>query len=222
MDLARLINDKEVSETRLKDHIRNLDANNQNMQQLMYETHARAEQLQLQRDAVIARSREVEEKLQNALAREDGLQKQAREHEDRLARYEDALNQLNGWPLVAASANNIPVVAAAASSSPFLPPPAALGSRLSPDPLGQYRRSGVYAMPGVQALSSGYPLLSTPLPLHATAYAPALQVGAGEYVMSMDVMTSSMPPPQGGRVVSPMPQVQRVQRSWSPSKPLVV
>ena len=144
MDLARLINDKEVSETRLKDHIRNLDANNQNMQQLMYETHARAEQLQLQRDAVIARSREVEEKLQNALAREDGLQKQAREHEDRLARYEDALNQLNGWPLVAASANNIPVVAAAASSSPFLPPPAALGSRLSPDPLGQYRRSGAF------------------------------------------------------------------------------
>jgi hypothetical protein len=210
VDLARLINDKEVSETRLKDHIRNLDANNQNMQQLMYETHARAEQLQLQRDAVIARSREVEEKLQNALAREEGLRKQAKEHEDRLARYEDALNQLNGWPLVAASANNIPAVAAAVSSSPFLPPPAALGSRLSPDPLGHYRRSGVYGMPGVEALSSGYPLLSTPL--LAPAYAP---VGAAEYVMTMA-------PPQAGRVVSPMPQVQRVQRSWSPSKPLVV
>jgi hypothetical protein len=39
------------------------------MQQLMYETHARAEQLQLERDAVIARSREIEERLLHALSR---------------------------------------------------------------------------------------------------------------------------------------------------------
>ena len=42
---------------------------NQHMQQVMYETHARAEQLQLERDTILARSREVEEKLAYSLSR---------------------------------------------------------------------------------------------------------------------------------------------------------
>ena len=39
------------------------------MQQVMYETHARAEQMQLERDSHIVRANDLEERLKQALAR---------------------------------------------------------------------------------------------------------------------------------------------------------
>jgi len=197
------------------------------MQQLMYETHARAEQLQLERDAVIARSREIEERLLHALSREDGLKKVEAEQKDRLERYEQALNQLNGWPLVAASGNNISNVAASLNENTS---PLALASRdmsrlniapslniapnLSPPLLGARMLNDRPLMMG------GDPLGRPGMYGLAGSYVPNLGVGGPSLVMPPPSYVLPNHPP--GRVISPVPQVRSVQRSWSPSKPLVV
>jgi hypothetical protein len=105
-DLVRMINDKDLSEQRLTEHIRNLDANNVKMQKAMYATHARAEQMQLERDSALHRWKDMEDRLNQAL---HVLKCENSAQADRLKRYEDALNQLNGWPLVADSAHAITV-----------------------------------------------------------------------------------------------------------------
>jgi hypothetical protein len=58
---VRMINDKDLSEQRLTD-IPDLDANNAKMQKVMYATHARAEQMQLERDSALHRAKDMEER----------------------------------------------------------------------------------------------------------------------------------------------------------------
>ena len=105
-DLVRMINNKDLSEQQLTEHIRNLDANNVKMQKAMYATYARAEQMQLERDSALHRWKDKEDRLNQSL---HVLKCENSAQADRLKRYEDALNQLNGWPLVADSAHPITV-----------------------------------------------------------------------------------------------------------------
>ena len=146
-DLARMINDKELSEQRLNEHIRNLDANNVKMQKVMYETHARAEQMQLERDSALHRAKDLEDRLNQALHREEALKSENGMQSERLKRYEDALNQLNGWPLVAESTRAIPIPT---------PPPVASPPLHAPlNPLGSsYAKSALAAATNAQAAAN--------------------------------------------------------------------
>lgn len=141
-DLARMINDKELSEQRLNEHIRNLDANNVKMQKVMYETHARAEQMQLERDSALHRAKDLEDRLNQALHREDALKSENSMQTERLKRYEDALNQLNGWPLVAESTRAIPIPTPPVTTPPLNP----LGS--------SYAKSALAAATNAQAAAN--------------------------------------------------------------------
>lgn len=189
-DLARLINDKELSEQRLNEHIRNLDANNVKMQKVMYETHARAEQMQLERDSALVRARDLEDRLNQALHREEALKSENMTQAERLKRYEDALNQLNGWPLVAESTRALPV--------PTPPPPVTTTSHTGTlNPLGSsYAKSAAAAATSAQAAAN---LASA----HAAANAAAM-------ALPVSAMVPTVYSPRASGVVHvPAPTVVR-------------
>jgi hypothetical protein len=143
------------------------DGQGQHHLQVMYETHARAEQMQLERDSALHRARELEDRLNQALHREEALKSEVATQAERLKRYEEALNQLNGWPLVPESSRAVPVAT---------PPPAITTTHVNTaalNPLGSsYARSAAASAASAQAainLAAAYPLVSGMVP---AAYSP--------------------------------------------------